>query len=61
MRGLATLDGGLELSSVHTAGDGTRKLIFRLTQGPGEGGQVRSEGALGDCLLCASLLSLHGV
>lgn len=31
MRGNATIDGGLELESTHTAADGTTKLLFRLT------------------------------
>jgi hypothetical protein len=39
---LATLDGGLELASVAAAADGTRKLVFRLTSGPGAGGQVET-------------------
>ena len=28
---IATVDGGLELQQVHSAADGTRKLVFRLT------------------------------
>ena len=31
---MATIDGGLELESVHTASDGTRKLLLRLTVCP---------------------------
>lgn len=37
---LATLDAGLALQAVHTAADGTRKMVFRLEQGPAAGGQV---------------------
>lgn len=40
VRGLATLNGGLELLLVRAASDGTRKMVFRLTSGPGAGGQV---------------------
>lgn len=32
---VATLDAGLAFESVTTASDGTRKIIFRLTDGPG--------------------------
>lgn len=42
VRSLATLDGGLEIISMHAASDGTRKLVFRLTTGPGAGGQVET-------------------
>ena len=37
---LASAHGGLELQAVHRAADGTRKLVFRVTCGPGAGGQV---------------------
>ena len=42
LRNLATLDGGLEVVSVHSAADTTRKIIFRLTAGPAAGGQVET-------------------
>lgn len=59
---LATLDGGLELLSEHRAADGTRKLVFKLTAGPGAGGQVetvlipivREAGAKARTTLCVS-------
>lgn len=41
-RTLATLDGGLEIVNVARAADGTRKIVFRLTAGPGAGGQVET-------------------
>ena len=37
---LATLDAGLRLHSIHSAADGTRKMVFRLAHGPAAGGQV---------------------
>lgn len=40
MAGLATLDGGLQLQSIHAASDGTRKLVFKVVDGPAAGGQV---------------------
>mgnify|MGYP001810715337 CR=1 FL=1 len=40
---LATVDGGLQLQSIHAAGDGTRKMVFRLANGPAAGGQVRQD------------------
>lgn len=39
---IATLDGGLELVNMHIASDGTRKLVLRLTAGPGAGGEVET-------------------
>ena len=45
LRPLATLDAGLDLQSVTTAADGTRKLVFRLRSGPAAGGQVRTHGS----------------
>lgn len=41
---LATVDGGLQLQSMHTAADGTRKLVFKLAHGPAAGGQVCEPG-----------------
>jgi hypothetical protein len=41
-RGLASVDGGLELQQVARAADGTRKLVFRLTCGEGAGGSVET-------------------
>jgi len=38
----ATVDGGLQLLDVHTASDGTRKLIFKVTKGPAEGGTIEA-------------------
>lgn len=37
VRGLASFDGGLRLKSVVAARDGTRKLVFELTEGEGKG------------------------
>jgi hypothetical protein len=37
MRPLASVDGGLALSNVARAADGTRKLVFKLTEGDGKG------------------------
>ena len=62
VRPLATLDGGLEVVSMHIASDGTRKIVFRLTSGPGVGGQVetvlipivREAGAKERVTLCVS-------
>lgn len=34
---VCTLDPGLRLEDVRTAADGTRKLLFRVTEGPGAG------------------------
>lgn len=31
IRGVANIDGGLHLQSVHSSSDGTRKLLFMLT------------------------------
>ncbi|KAL4537856.1 hypothetical protein Ndes2437B_g08951 [Nannochloris sp. 'desiccata'] len=42
VRDIATLDGGLEVVSMHVASDGTRKIIFKLTAGSGAGGQVET-------------------
>ena len=39
--GLATIDGGLLLQSIHSAADGTRKMVFKVAHGPAAGGQVR--------------------
>jgi len=38
---LATIDGGLLLQSIHSAADGTRKMVFKVAHGPAAGGQVR--------------------
>lgn len=38
IRPLASMDGGLRLEGVARARDGTRKLVFRLTEGEGRGG-----------------------
>jgi hypothetical protein len=38
--GLATVDGGPVLQSIHAAADGTRKMVFKLANGPAAGGQV---------------------
>jgi hypothetical protein len=44
---LASVDGGLLLEQVASAKDGTTKLVFKLTEGEGAGGQgVRSSGGL---------------
>lgn len=42
VRDIATLDGGIQIVSMHVASDGTRKIIFKLTAGPGVGGQVET-------------------
>ena len=42
VKDIATLDGGLEIVSMHRASDGTRKIIFKLTAGSGSGGQVET-------------------
>jgi 23S rRNA (adenine2503-C2)-methyltransferase len=42
VRDIATLDGGLEIVSMHVAFDGTRKIVFKLTAGSGAGGQVET-------------------
>lgn len=39
---LATLDGGLSLEEQHTASDGTRKLVFKVTTGPAKGGKIET-------------------
>ncbi|KAK9804264.1 hypothetical protein WJX72_003906 [[Myrmecia] bisecta] len=39
---LATVDGGLELLYVQKAGDGTRKMVFKLTSGEGAGSTVEA-------------------
>lgn len=62
VRDIATLDGGLEVLSVRIAADGTRKLVFKLTAGPGSGGQieavlipiVRESGSKGRITVCVS-------
>ncbi len=41
MRGVATFSGGLELQEVHTAPDGTRKLLSSLL-GDGSGSLVET-------------------
>jgi len=59
---LATVDGGLELADVHEASDGTRKLVFRVSEGPAAGGKVeavlipilRSSGRKERITLCVS-------
>jgi 23S rRNA (adenine2503-C2)-methyltransferase len=53
--GLVTLDAGLELQSVHTAADGTRKMVFRLAHGPAAGGQVKRGATLVSCgIICVA-------
>ena len=42
MRDTVSLDGGLALETVHTAADGTRKLIFRLISGAALGATVET-------------------
>lgn len=37
-----TLDGGLQLSRVVRAADGTRKLVFTLTEGEAAGGSIET-------------------
>jgi 23S rRNA (adenine2503-C2)-methyltransferase len=37
---LASVDGGLLLEQVAAAKDGTMKLVFKLTEGEGAGGQA---------------------
>ncbi len=39
---VATIDGGLRLCDEHTAADGTVKLVFELTAGPGKGGKIET-------------------
>ena len=39
---VATVDGGLRLVDEHVSLDGTVKLVFELTQGPGKGGNVET-------------------
>lgn len=39
---VATVDGGLQLCDEHTAADGTVKLVFELTTGPGKGGKIET-------------------
>jgi len=48
---LASVDGGLLLEQVAAAQDGTKKLVFRLTEGPGAGGATSQQ--------CASYLAAH--
>ncbi|KAI7844767.1 hypothetical protein COHA_001649 [Chlorella ohadii] len=60
--GLATIDGGLLLQSIHSAADGTRKMVFKVAHGPAAGGQVetvlipisREAGAKARITLCVS-------
>lgn len=62
VRGLATVDGGLLLQSIYTAADGTRKMVFKLANGPAAGGQVetvlipvvREQGSKPRITLCVS-------
>lgn len=42
IRDIATIDGGLQVQKMYAAADGTRKLVFSLTSGPGAGGQVET-------------------
>jgi len=42
VRNIASVDGGLALEKVHTAADGTRKLIFRLISGGAPGATVET-------------------
>lgn len=42
MRGSMTLDGGLRLQTVHTAPDGTRKLLSTLADGLAADGSVET-------------------
>lgn len=42
VRSELSLDGGLALEKVHTAADGTRKLVFRLISGPAPGATVET-------------------
>lgn len=63
---MATIDGGLRLCDEHTAADGTVKLVFELTTGPGKGGKIETvlipvvreheskHGAKGRITLCVS-------
>ena len=59
---VASLDGGLELVEDHMAHDGTVKLVFLLTTGPGKGGKietvlipvVREQGSKERITLCVS-------
>ncbi|KAF8072775.1 rlmN [Scenedesmus sp. PABB004] len=39
---VASVDGGLLLDSVARAADGTRKLVFKLTEGPGAGASIEA-------------------
>lgn len=39
---VATVDGGLQMCDEHTAADGTVKLVFELTTGPGKGGKIET-------------------
>jgi hypothetical protein len=57
--GLATVDGGLVLQSIHAAADGTRKMVFKLANGPAAGGQVgqRVGGALAELPVAGSALA----
>lgn len=58
----ASIDGGLELVEERMAGDGTIKLVFLLTHGPGKGGKietvlipvVREQGSKERITLCVS-------
>ncbi len=45
IRGVATMDGGMQLASVAAARDGTRKCVFKLTDGGGKGARW-TEGVL---------------
>ncbi|GBF92101.1 dual-specificity RNA methyltransferase [Raphidocelis subcapitata] len=61
MRPLASMEGGLRLEGVARARDGTRKLVFRLTEGEGKGGieavlipVVREAGSKPRITLCVS-------
>lgn len=62
MEGLATVDGGLLLQSIHSAADGTRKMVFQIAHGPAAGGQVetvlipisREQGSKARVTLCVS-------
>lgn len=59
---VATVDAGLQLEHVHSASDGTKKLIFKVLQGPAAGGTIeavlipisRSQGQKERITICVS-------
>lgn len=59
---VATMDGGIVLEEQHTASDGTRKLVFKVSSGPAQGGKietvlipiVREQGSKERITLCVS-------